>query len=326
MSKDDFIRELNCFFKTNIIDEKTNFLEIGISSLQIMRLINNLSKSGVKVAFGELMEKPATLEWFQIIKSHQLNMNIEPDFNLEIPLNMPFDLTEVQQSYLVGRKNEQVLGGVGCHFYCEFKSAYLDINKLQNAWEKLLDIHPMLRAKFSMDDKQMICDTSPNREIKVYDLRDKSNKEQKMFIDEIRERLSKQVMNVNAGEVVELHVSCLNDDNSLIHFGIDLLVADLHSLRIIFRDLSDLYSERKTKYVKDNFYAYLKWKNEVSKSSKAADQKYWNQKIQLLPEYPRIPMLIEPQNLKINQIGKVKYVLSLQMWDNLKKICSTNIR
>ena len=44
MSKDDFIRELNCFFKTNIIDEKTNFLEIGISSLQIMRLINNLSK------------------------------------------------------------------------------------------------------------------------------------------------------------------------------------------------------------------------------------------------------------------------------------------
>ena len=57
MSKDDFIRELNCFFKTNIIDEKTNFLEIGISSLQIMRLINNLSKSGVKVAFGELMEK-----------------------------------------------------------------------------------------------------------------------------------------------------------------------------------------------------------------------------------------------------------------------------
>lgn len=323
MSKDDFIRELNCFFKTNIIDEKTNFLEIGISSLQIMRLINNLSKSGVKVAFGELMEKPATLEWFQIIKSHQLNMNIEPDFNLEIPLNMPFDLTEVQQSYLVGRKNEQVLGGVGCHFYCEFKSAYLDINKLQNAWEKLLDIHPMLRAKFSMDDKQMICDTSPNREIKVYDLRDKSNKEQKMFIDEIRERLSKQVMNVNAGEVVELHVSCLNDDNSLIHFGIDLLVADLHSLRIIFRDLSDLYSERKTKYVKDNFYAYLKWKNEVSKSSKAADQKYWNQKIQLLPEYPRIPMLIEPQNLKINQIGKVKYVLSLQMWDNLKKICST---
>ena len=88
-------------------------------------------------------------------------------------------------------------------------SFYDDLRKLKDISYDMIKKDLIDLSK--CDDKLVSNDID---DVKVYDLRDKSNKEQKMFIDEIRERLSKQVMNVNAGEVVELHVSCLNDDNS----------------------------------------------------------------------------------------------------------------
>ena len=43
------------------LGDSENLLELGLSSLTIMRLVNQWRKQGVKVSFGSLMENP-TLE------------------------------------------------------------------------------------------------------------------------------------------------------------------------------------------------------------------------------------------------------------------------
>ena len=53
----------------------------------------------------------------------------------------PFPLTDVQSAYLIGREQDQVLGGVGCHAYFEIIGHQVDIEKLNQAWNELQRIH-----------------------------------------------------------------------------------------------------------------------------------------------------------------------------------------
>lgn len=48
--------------------DSENLLELGLSSIVIMRLVNQWRKQGVKVAFGTLMEHPTLKEWWKIEK------------------------------------------------------------------------------------------------------------------------------------------------------------------------------------------------------------------------------------------------------------------
>lgn len=48
--------------------DSENLLELGLSSIVIMRLVNQWRKQGVKVAFGTLMEHPTLKEWWKIIQ------------------------------------------------------------------------------------------------------------------------------------------------------------------------------------------------------------------------------------------------------------------
>ena len=43
------------------LGDSENLLELGLSSLTIMRLVNQWRKQGVKVSFGSLMENPTLL-------------------------------------------------------------------------------------------------------------------------------------------------------------------------------------------------------------------------------------------------------------------------
>src|SRR4051812_30245807 len=68
----------------------------------------------------------------------------------------PFPLTDIQQAYLVGRSAEMPLGGVGCHYYSEFRTATLNAPRLEYAWRRVIERHPMLRAVVREDGTQIV--------------------------------------------------------------------------------------------------------------------------------------------------------------------------
>ncbi|MFJ8526408.1 hypothetical protein, partial [Bacillus cereus] len=83
--------------------------------------------------------------------------------------NAPFPLTDIQESFVVGR----LLGGKdksGCHFYCEFEESRLDIQRLKHTWHQLILHHDMLHTMIYADGQQRVMEEIPNYEIPVHDL------------------------------------------------------------------------------------------------------------------------------------------------------------
>lgn len=128
--------------------DSENLLELGLSSIVIMRLVNQWRKQGVKVAFGTLMEHPTLKEWWKIIqkgtkKKGKKAKAEKRDIIMERDMRKPFPLTDVQYAYWVGREDNQVLGGIGCHAYLEFDGYGVVPERLQEAWSRIQYHHPM---------------------------------------------------------------------------------------------------------------------------------------------------------------------------------------
>jgi len=66
----------------------------------------------------------------------------------------PFPLTDVQQAYLIGRRDSMELGGVSAHWYAEYEATDLDLHRLESAVRKVISRHDMLRTVFLPDGRQ----------------------------------------------------------------------------------------------------------------------------------------------------------------------------
>ena len=89
----------------------------------------------------------------------------------------PFALTEIQQAYVLGRNKAFEYGGTACHIYLEYAYDELDPVKAQAAWNRLIRRHPMLRVTMDTDGYQQVAETVPEFQVKVFDLRDRSEEE-----------------------------------------------------------------------------------------------------------------------------------------------------
>ena len=47
---------------------KDNLIEKGLSSIQIMQIISELKKLGIKLSFAKLMENPTLEDWIRFIE------------------------------------------------------------------------------------------------------------------------------------------------------------------------------------------------------------------------------------------------------------------
>ena len=87
-------------------------------------------------------------ENLELIKNDEVTHDAENE-------NEWFPLTNIQESYLLGRNNFSEMGGYGTHGYFEIKTQ-LDPVRLSNALNKVISSQGMLRAIFSEDLQQKI--------------------------------------------------------------------------------------------------------------------------------------------------------------------------
>lgn len=226
----------------NISLEKLNLFEIGLNSLQTMRIVNRLKQMGIVISFAELMEKPYIEKWWEILSER---MSLEDALSSKILISKESNsLTDVQYAYWIGRGEKQILGGVSCHAYFEFKGLGLDTDKLKEAWYKIQQRHPMLRARFLENGTQQIIEQNKfSNELIIYDLREKQSEIEEHLL-KIRTTNSHRVFDIEKGHVAALEVTIINNKEYVIHFDIDLLVADLKSIGIVLNDLAALYGDK----------------------------------------------------------------------------------
>ena len=141
-------------------EDTDNLLELGLSSLVIMKLVNQWRKQGIKISFGVLMEHPTLREWWELIqktleKADSKKRTAKKEKRIMADMYQEFPLTDVQYAYWVGRDERQALGGIGCHAYLEFDGKAVDQSRLRHAWAVVQQHHPMLRASKMVMEKSL---------------------------------------------------------------------------------------------------------------------------------------------------------------------------
>lgn len=228
-----------------------------------------------------------------------------------------FTLTDIQNSYVMGRNNIYELGGVACHGYLEVVfDEVIDISGMEQAWNKVIQKHDMLRAIVFDVGYQIVQETVPYVQIPVIDLRGNSeNREAKK--EKLRKELSNKQYPLGKWPMCELAV-CIEENRSIIHFSLDMLIADFLSMNIILNDLEMFYRNPEMDIVQPVLYRdVVNYQNQLKTFAGPERQKaetYWNNKIKRMGEAPELPV-VKIKNLTGHEFYQKKIFLDSIQWE-----------
>ncbi|GMQ58849.1 non-ribosomal peptide synthetase [Vallitalea sediminicola] len=307
-----------------------NLLELGLSSLQIMRLANIWRRKGVRITFVDLISKPYPEKWYELINKNKINIDNKNKVNEKEETNKnivyiddeeEFSLTDVQYAYWIGREKHQILGGVGCHGYLEIDGKNVIPEKLEEAWNTLISHHPMLRVKYTSTGKQKIIKNPDKRIIVIHDLKDMTKDIISLELEKIRKRMAHRLLDIENGKVTGMEISILPYNNTRIHFDIDLLVADVQSFQIILRDLVAIYNRNQMPKAPKNwsFGRYLKKLEQDELVKKNEAKKYWDSILDTLQGPPSLPLAKKPEEIKDVKFKRHEYFLNKSSWEGIKQ-------
>ncbi|MEU0677524.1 amino acid adenylation domain-containing protein [Streptomyces sp. NPDC006172] len=150
----------------------------------------------------------------------------------------PVPLTEVQSAYLVGR-----IGGLGgdaeTRVYQEFLLRRHEPDRLEDAWNRLLAHHPMLRARVHEDGTLTVKPAADRYRIARHDLTAAADPEAEL--ERIAARLRATAFPLGSDPMYALEASTLPDGTVVLHVVLDALLADARSFALLFGQLFALH-------------------------------------------------------------------------------------
>ena len=233
----------------------------------------------------------------------------------------PFPLTDVQKAYWIGRNGTFDLGNIGCHVYLEVKLAAHDSERLQAAWQMLIEHHDMLRAIVREDGRQQILAEPPRYEIEHCDLRGADPASAQAEVEAIRQRMSHQVFRPDCWPLFEVRTTGL-DGGTLLHLSIDLLFVDFWSIQLLVKEYMQLVSDPDP-YLPPldlSFRDYVLFTDRQRESSayrRAED--YWRKRLDTLPGPPQLPLAKQPADIARPHFVRRELVLDAETWQRMKE-------
>ena len=298
----------------------TNFFSSGGDSLIATRLATKIeNKYSIKFSIKDVMENITIESQAKIVKDRLKGHNYVDEISvIEDTLNgEEFDLTEVQQAYYIGRNEDMILGGVSTHCYFEIESMNIDVDKLEQAWNHLIDIHPMLRVVITDNGKQKILSDVPYYKIMT-------NVDSEVAI---RNSMSQQVFNINQWPVFDIRISQHESKADVIHISFDNIILDGWSMFYVLEQWSNIYKYGKEDYKASNstFRKYVDYSNKLKNTQKySEDKEYWLKRVD---GFLKAPIINNYQNNPITKgtkfIRREAYIEPIK-WEAIKDIASKN--
>jgi pyochelin synthetase len=312
-------------------DSDSNFFALGGQSLQASRLLTQVGAVYKTILpLRSFFENPTVDGIVAILMQGKLSID-SPDLSkaLSSPDSSeqgrfaPFPLNEVQHAYWIGRSSFFEMGNIATHVYVEFDNPALDLRRFEHAWNKLVSQHDMLRAVITPDGSQRILEEFPRYQIAVNDFSSHGDDDAAAELRTIRERMSHQILDTNH-PLFELVVSKTNGGYR-IHCSMDLIIADLWSTQIMFKELKELYEnpEAKLPTLKFTFRDYVLADATLQNTTvykKSAE--FWATRLPSLPRGPDLPTAKKPALIKKPYFTRRSAKLSVEQWAELKQIAS----
>jgi amino acid adenylation domain-containing protein len=233
----------------------------------------------------------------------------------------PFPLTDLQHAYWVGRSDAFGLGQVGAHSYVEFDGPALDVERLERAFNRLVDRHDMLRAVVRDDGRQQVPASVPAYRIAAIDLRDATPRDVEEHLRTVRAEMSHRVFDPARWPLFDVRVTRLPGRRMRLHIGFDVLFVDGSSVQILFRELWMLYEHPDARLpsldvsFRDYVLASLRLRDTEPYRRHEA---YWTRRLETLPAGPSLPLSRAPHELAAPEFVRRSGRLDARAWARLK--------
>lgn len=308
--------------KVNIHD---NFFMIGGHSLLATQLIALLKKTfKIEIPLRLLFENPIFVDLATEIDkiTHSKEPSPElPPLNIDLKNRFaPFPLTDVQQAYLIGRSGLFELSQVAAHSYKEYDYSDLDIKRLEDAWNILVQRHEALRLVFDNENQQRILPTTPHYSISITDMSDQPTDKIESYLRHIREKLSHEVLPAHEWPIFDIRATKL-PDRMRLHLSFDGLNMDAWSYSLLFAEWIALYHDLKTPLppLELSFRDYVVFQKAIEKTELyERDKKYWLDRLPSFPEAPALPISQNPELLRYQQFSRRTFHLPQNKWMKLQ--------
>ncbi|ANY08120.1 non-ribosomal peptide synthetase [Pseudonocardia sp. HH130630-07] len=188
----------------------------------------------------------------------------------------PFPLTEVQTAYLLGRQESFGYGGVACHGYLEIEYPELDPVRVEDAWNRLIARHDMLRAVVEADGYQHVLPEVPRCPVRWEASR-----------DAVRSELGHRMYATDVWPLFELRVT-----PGVLHVSMDSLIADWASAGVLLDELDVLLADPDAELppLELTFRDYLLAERAQRGTARyLRDRDYWLSRVDELPAAPDLP-------------------------------------
>lgn len=307
-----------------------NFFELGGDSLIALKTISKINKKlDTNIAVSELFLHPTIAEFSGYIGTGERSTRTIP-YPAKTPdpdnLYIPFSLTEIQLSYLLGRHGSFEMGGISTHAYQEILTK-LDIRHLNLSLNKVIRRHPMLRAIFIGDNQQMILKEVPEYTIEVEDISNLDAEAQEKRIIKERERMEHFVFSPARWPLFEIKGFKTSADTHYLCIGLDMLIADGASIGILVGDILAYYGDKDDQLpvlefsFRDYILAYEELKSgEVYR----ADKEYWLDRLEEFPLSPALPLRCNPSEITHPRFKRHRKIFSASDWEKLKSTARKN--
>ncbi|WP_446098030.1 amino acid adenylation domain-containing protein [Bacillus velezensis] len=300
---------------------------MGVSSLTLIRFQDEINQRfQVEIPIVSLF-KMSTLEQIITIVGEQLQVEDVQTSELTGNKDMwyePFPVTEIQGAYLVGRQNIMEMGNISTHAYYEFETE-LDIKRLNDALNRVLERQLMLRTIFDDTGMQKVRRSNSSYDICIEDLQDLSLEDQQKRILEKRNHRSHFVFQQDHWPLFELSAFILGEKKNYLFLDIDLLIADGGSLLILIQEIMDYYEKPNMEiepltFQFSDYVRALESFRESSAYQKAQD--YWQAKIEDFPYAPQLPLVCEPEFIERPIFQRMEKSLTTHEWNVVKGLAA----
>ena len=294
------------------------FFALGGDSLLATRLLGRLRAAGLHGGdLRALFAHPRLRDFAALLRpgapTGQAALSADPEHRHD-----PFPPTDVQRAYWMGRSGEFALGAVGSHWYWEFDGAGIDLARLEDAWNVLVQRHEMLRAVFDPDGMQRILPEVGRTGIPVTDATGPD------ALEELRERLAHRIPDPTRWPVVAIEAVRYGDDRLRIAFSFDYILLDALSIVTVFAELAKLYRDPAAELppVAVSFRDYVLSAG-PDEPVRKADEDYWSDRLATLPPAPQLPLAKDPAQVVRPRFVRHETRLSQDQWQGLREKART---
>ncbi|WP_347331201.1 non-ribosomal peptide synthetase [Marinimicrobium locisalis] len=235
----------------------------------------------------------------------------------------PFPLTDIQQAQWFGRSGLFSITVAG-HGYVEFDCKGKDLERLEKAFQVLIERHDQMRMVVLPNLKQQVLKEVPPYRFIRHDLRGEPEETVQRTLAWVRDGMSHEILPTDQWPIFKVSATQWDEDNLRIHFSFDLLVGDAWCFRVLIDEWARLYDDPeggRQAPTELTYRDYVLGLQQIEQSYwLERDLAYWREQLEDLPPGPELPMMASPEDIREVRAEHYSIRLDREAWGRLRQL------